>query len=245
MSKASRALLVITDETLKQHSTDTPRRVMYVLYDDPAARLRNYQEVSECELRNALPGTYFQESALGISMFLPRETDLIHTGSVGGHSLSMHRLCFCYGRSFDDRPAEEYLPLTKQALEIARRRYELPARTVVSEFIMALFAGERCVRGLTQGRPITGETPCCDFFHDDVDGISHDIAGPIEAAFGLDQFHLKYALPCKEGCRPYISDPRFIEKYPIGLEGTREFTLNRFIGMIYDMLLIKYGMPIA
>lgn len=239
MKPGNRALFVSTSQILRRYSTDEPKRVVYIISDNPRFVLRPYQELAAIDLARAQPGEYFNEGFLGIKMFLPRESDLLCCETFGSHVFSMYKLHYCADHGFDDGSRKEYQPLIDEMLTIARMRHELPEKSTVQSFIMSLFTDDHSVRGATEGQLVALTTPCCDFFHADVDGIDSDIAGPIEEAFGLERFDFKYGLSCGS-VRSRISDPDFHAKYPAGSEATDTFTLAMFIDMVYDILLIKY-----
>lgn len=244
MKPGNRALFVSTTQILKQYSTDVPKRVIYIVSDNPKFTLRPYQEFVEKDLKRAQPGEYFGAGFLTTKLFLPRESDLLCSEVFGGHVLMMSKLYYCNGHAFDDGSREEYQPLVDTMLAIARMRYEIPEKATVKRFILSLFKGDFSVRGVTCGHPVTQDTPCRDFFHADVDGIDSAISGPIEVAFGLERFHFKYGFSCGS-FRSEISESCFLAKYPIGIEATDSFTLGVFIDMVYDVVRIKYGLPIV
>ena len=117
-------------------------------------------------------------------------------------------------------------------------RIENPTIIEIEDFIRLIFKNQRSVRGKTEGQLVNLKTVSYDCFHEDVDGVSICIGGPIEEKFRLEKLHFKWALPSHDY---RIIDPElkaaFYKRYPA--KEMSEQTLAEFAKMIYDLIKIR------
>lgn len=215
------------------------KKIVFIASNDRSFMRRSViWKVDSQKFNENQPGTHFQEHPYSVTMLSPRPEDLIVIKKIGNTSITFYKLWYYDYRYFQNGSKKECRALVERIIGAARDRTIFPAKERVYGFIYSLFRGKRSVRGATEGMLIGMNTPCHDFFHADVDGISAGIGRPIEERFGLEKFSFEYGL----ASHGYCSVPHdFFKKYPKEMLGAKKFTLEKLCGMVYDLVVIKYG----
>lgn len=199
-------------------------------------------KIPEREVINAAHGTYLESADAGVKMLFPRPHDLIMQERVNGHSVTVYKAQEFNDARFSIGKETEYLALAQEIVSLAKHRLIMPKRKHVHRFVWGMFCGQRTVskKKKEEGKPITIDTPCREFINADIRGVDFCVGKPIEERFGLESLNVMHGLSVHAFEGIAKNDP-FYRKYPHHDVTSKEFTLRRFCGMIYDLVRIRHG----